>query len=77
MKNEQGEKAYRKLVYFYENKIPIHFSLISGGWKNGIILDLDEKKLTLVLKEFIEGELPFLLEDIVIDSIKQFKEKGE
>ena len=77
MKNELGTQVYRKLIYFFENKIPIHFSLNSGGWKNGIIIDLNEKKLTLILKEFVEGELPFLLEDVKLDSIKPFKEKEE
>lgn len=75
MNNELGRKVYRKLSYFFENKTPVHFSLHSGGWKNGLIVDLDEKKLTLILKEFVEGELPFLLEDIYIDSIKPFKKK--
>ena len=77
MNNELGKKVYRKLSYFFENKIPVHFSLHSGGWKNGLIVDLDEKKLTLILKEFVEGELPFLLEDIYIDSIKPFRKKEE
>ncbi len=77
MNNEIGKNVYRKLVYFFENKMPIHFTLKYGGWKNGIILDLNEKKLTLVLKEFVEGEMAFLLEDINIESIKKFMEKGE
>ena len=77
MNNELGKQVYRKLIYFYEKKILVHFSLNSGGWKNGEIIDLDEEKLTLVLKENVEGELPFLLEDIKLDSIKQFREKGE
>ena len=75
MNNELGNKVYRKLLYFFENKIPIHFSLYAGGWKNGLILDLSEEKLTLVLKEFVEGELPFLCEDIILDSIKSFKKE--
>ena len=79
MNNEKGKQVYRKLIYFFEKKIPIHFSLDSGGWKNGEILDLNEKKLTLVLKEFVEGDLPFLLENIILDSIKRFipKEDGK
>ena len=77
MNNELGQQVYRKLIYFFENKIAVHFSLNSGGWKNGLVLDLNEEKLTLVLKEFVEGELPFLCEDLILDSIKQFKEKGE
>ena len=75
MNNELGKQVCRKLDYFYKNKIPVHFSLISGGWKNGEILDLDEKKLTFVLKENVEGELLFLCEEIDLDSINKFKEK--
>jgi len=77
MNNEQGKQAYRKLLYFFENKIPVHFGLYSGGWKNGYILDLNEKMLTLVIKEFVEGELPILLENVIVDTIVKFKEKGE
>lgn len=77
MINEKGKQAFRKLVYFQENKIPIHFSLISGGWKNGKIVSLSEDKLTLVLNEFVEGELPFLLENIDVNSIVKFREKEE
>lgn len=77
MENELGKQVFRKLVYFNENKIPIHFSLISGGWKNGEIINLNEDKLTLVLNEFVEGELPFLLENININSIVKFREKEE
>ncbi|HUS49453.1 MAG TPA: hypothetical protein VMZ91_04775 [Candidatus Paceibacterota bacterium] len=77
MNNELGKQVYRKLTYFFEKNMPIHFSLYSGGWKNGLILDLNEKKLTLVLDEFVEGELPFLLENIKIESIKRFIEKGK
>lgn len=77
MNNEIGKQVYRKLLYFFENKISVHFSLYSGGWKNGLILDLNEEKLTLVLKEFVEGELPFLLENIILESIKPFRKREE
>ncbi len=77
MNNEQGLKVYRKLLYFKKNNLPIHFVLYTGGWKNGKITDLNEEKLTLVLKEFVEGMLPFLLEDIIPESIKEYKEKEE
>lgn len=72
-----GIQAYRKLEYFYKNKKPIHFCLMKGGWKNGLIIDLNENKLTLVLKEFVEGVLPFLLEDIDSNTIEEYREKGE
>ena len=77
MNNEEGQQVYRKLLYFFKNKIPVHFSLYSGGWKNGYIIDLSKDMLTLVLQEFVEGELPFLLENIKLNTIVKFKEKGE
>ena len=69
-----GIQVCRKLSYFYENQIPIHFCLLRGGWKNGKIIDLSSEKLTLVLEEFKEGTLPFLLEDIDINTIQAFRE---
>jgi hypothetical protein len=72
-----GKQVYRKLEYFYKNEIPIHFCLVRSGWKNGKIIDLNEDKLTLVLKEFKEGVLPFLLEDIDVNTIEAFKKEGE
>ena len=77
MNNELGKQVFRKLVYFKENEIPIHFNLISGGWKNGRIVSLNETELTLILNEFVEGELPFLLENIDVNSIVKFREKVE
>ena len=70
MNNEQGLKVYRKLIYFKKNNLPIHFTLYSGGWKNGYIIDLNEEKLTLVLEEFEEGMLPFVLEEIILEWFK-------
>ena len=76
-KQDTGMHVYRKLSHFFENKIPVHFCLLAGGWKNGKILDLSESKLTLVLKEFQEGIIPFLLEDIDEKTIKAYREKEE
>ena len=77
MNNETGQQVYRKINYFFENKIPVHFSLHSGGWKNGLILALDGTAFTLVLDEFVEGIMSILLENIKLDSIVKFKEKGK
>ena len=67
-----AKQAYRTLEYFFENNIAIHFSLTDSGWKNGIILDLSEKKLTMVLKEFKEGVIPILLEKVNVNTIKEY-----
>ena len=78
--NEYGRRVYRKLLYFSEQGIAVHFTIIETGvFYNGIILDLNEDKKTLVLKEFKFGDMPFLLEDINEDSIVAFttKEMGK
>jgi hypothetical protein len=72
--NDAGQIVFRKLLYFYENKLPVHFKLNTGEFRNGTILDLSESKLTLVLKERVFGEMPFLLEEINPGTIKMFKE---
>ena len=77
MTNEAGQGNYRKLVYYFENKIKIHFKDLDEIFYNGLILDLNEEKLTLVLKERVRGEMPFLLENINPNSIVKFKEVGE
>ena len=77
MINETGLKNYRKLIYFFENKLRIHFKDLDEIFYNGLIIDLDEKKLCMVFKERIKGTIPILLEFIKPDSISEFKEEGE
>lgn len=75
--NIVGYQVYRKLLYFFENNLPVHFKCFDGVWYNGIILDLSETKLTLVLKEFMNGDTPFLLEHINPEKIVGYIKKGE
>lgn len=77
MKDEIGNMNYRKLLYFFKNKKAVHFVKTDGIWQNGMIEDLNEKKLTLVLNEFKQGMTPILLEDINTDSISLYKIGGE
>ena len=77
MKDEIGKNVYRNLLYFYKNKIPVHFKTLKDSWHNGIIIDLNEKELTLVLREYLQGEIPFLLEEINPDKISKYRDKGE
>ena len=77
MKNETGQIVFRKLLYFFENQIKVHFKDLDNIFYNGLILDLNEEKQTLVLAERVRGEMPVLLEFINPDSISKFEEKGE
>ena len=68
--NNKAHRIFRKFVYFFENKTPVHFvEEKTGEFRNGYVLDLNENKLTLVLNEFERGEMPFLLEEIKESSI--------
>jgi len=77
MTNERGLKTYRKLVYFYENKIKVHFKDLDDIFYNGVIIDLSEKKLTMVLRERVRGTIPILLEFVNPETIQEFKEEGK
>ncbi|KKL91550.1 hypothetical protein LCGC14_1893610 [marine sediment metagenome] len=76
MTNETGQMNYRKLLYFFENKIKVHFKDLDHIFYNGLILDLSETKLTMVLQERIRGNIPILLEFINPNSIQEFKDRG-
>lgn len=67
--------SYRNFYYFYKNKIKVHFKDFDERWYNGLILDLDKEKLTLVLRERVKGEMPILLEKVNPDSIRKMKEE--
>lgn len=77
MTNETGHTNYRKLLYYFDNELWVHFKDLDGIFYNGLILDLNEEKLTLVLAERVRGEIPILLENINTDSIETFKLKEE
>lgn len=74
MTNEIGQKIYRQLLYFFDNKIEIHFKDLDKIFYNGLIIDLSEQKLTMVLAERVRGTIPILLENINPNSIQEFKE---
>jgi hypothetical protein len=73
-----NDRIYRKLIYFYEKQIPVHFCLVNGpGWKNGIIKTINNKEYTLIINELREGELHFLFEEISLNSIQPYKNPEE
>ncbi len=77
MNNEVGKKNYRNLFYFFDEQIWVHFKDLDGIFYNGLIIDLNEKKLTMVIRERVRGEMPILLEFINPESIEAFKLKKE
>jgi hypothetical protein len=74
MINDIGQMNYRKLLYFFENKVKVHFKDLDNIFYNGLILDLSEEKLTMVLQERVKGTMPILLEFVKPESIIEFRE---
>ena len=77
MKNEIGDINYRKLSYFYENKILVHFKDNDNIFYNGLIQNLNREDHTLILDERVRGNIPIILEDIKSDTICEFTEFKE
>lgn len=70
-----ANNSYRKLLYFFSNKIAVHFKDFNNIFYNGIIEDLNEEKKTLILKERVRGTMPLILEDIDPKTIVKMEEK--
>ena len=67
--------TYRKLLYFFENKIEVHFKDVDNIFYNCLILDLNEKKQTMIIDERVKGTMPILLELVNNNSIRKMEEK--
>lgn len=74
-KDKVAHDSYRKLKYFSDNNISVHFKDNFGVFYNGEIISLDEKNLLMIFKERIKGTMPILLENIKSNSIFQFREE--
>jgi hypothetical protein len=71
--DKMTQDTYRKLKYFFDNKIDVHFKDFQNIFYNGTIIDLDEKNASLVLNERVKGMLPILLEHINSMTIFKFE----
>lgn len=73
--NEKNEGIYKLAKYYFSKQIPVHVTLISGKWYNGIIMDVSEDfKDRLVLLDEKFGEMIIFLDRIVEDGIEPRKE---
>lgn len=61
----------KKILYFYNQKIPIHIKLNNGKWMNGeiILIEVD----LFIIKDFKRGEVPVMYEEI--NNIEKYKMK--
>ena len=80
MSDEQYEVIGRKLEFFKVNGKKIHIKIIAGGdagyFRNGFVLDVSFTQKCFVFIDDKKGELPYLFEEVDVDSINLFREKG-
>jgi len=74
-KDKIANDSHRKFLYFYENKIKVHFKDFDEIFYNGEIIELNLDNLSMVFNENVKGTIPILLECINPDSIRKFEEK--
>lgn len=61
-----------QLKHFYNRSCAIHFNTTWGDWRNAIIREINEKEETVVLKEFVLGNIEVKFEDINPNSIEEY-----
>lgn len=80
MSKEYNNEVGRKLEFFKNNGKKIHIRIIKGGdagfFRNGFVLDVSFVQKCFVFVDDVKGELPYLFEEVDVDSIVGYKEKG-
>ncbi len=70
MKDEIGQSNYRKLLYYFENKIKIHFKDSDNIFYNGLILEHSDKHL--IMNDRVVGDVFVFYSEIKkIDNYKE------
>jgi len=76
MNEQKNEALYNVAKYYFSKQIPVHITLISGRWYNGIIVQVNgdfKDRLVLLDKKF--GEMLIYFDRIVEDGIEPKKEE--
>lgn len=71
----------RKLEFFKDNGKKIHIKIIKGGdagyFRNGFVIDVSFSQRCFVFLDDVKGELPYLFEEVDVNSIVGYREKEE
>ncbi len=81
MSDETNDAIGRKLEFFKTNGKKVHIKIIAGGdkgyFRNGFVLDVSFSQRCFVFVDDMKGELPYLFEEVDVNSIVPFKERKE
>ena len=72
MTTQTNDRVYRKLLYYFESGKKVYFKVTQNKqilFRVGLILDLNQSKSFVILRENVLGEIPVLFEDIIEDTI--------
>ena len=74
------DEGYRKLEFFKDNGKKVHLRIIAGAdkgeWRNGFVLDVSLNQRCFVFIDDVLGERPYLFEEVDVNSINLFRERG-
>ena len=79
MSKENIEVVFRKLKYFLDKSLPVHFTEEDGTWHNGNLKDLVIEEALVVLIDIMPGRGMKIIpaESIIPDSIVEYIKKEE
>lgn len=69
---DEDKQVLIQLKHYFNRGCPIHFSMISGEWRNAIIRSINEDKGSVTIKEFVLGNQEYLYEEINPNSIEEY-----
>ncbi len=72
-----AEKTYNLLIYFFENKIKVHFKDMNNHFYNAKIITLNKEYMNMVIVENYRGTMALSLEDINPTSIVAYVPKED
>ena len=74
------DKIHRTLEFYKANGKKVHLRIIAGAdkgcWRNGFILDVSLDQRCFIFIDDVLGERPYLFEEVDVNSIVGFRERG-
>ena len=72
---EKANRIFRLLSYYYDNKIPVHFNS-RFGFRNGLILFLNEKRVLVQDKKYLNSIDLLYIEEKSIAEFRKIEDFG-
>ena len=81
MTDENNDKVCRTLMFYQANGRKLHIKIIGGVdtdcFRNGFISDVSTEQRCFIFLDDVMGERTYLFEEVNVDSIVPYREKGE